>query len=287
MFFDSAFALRSQRDIAFGLLSIGLAISTSVGIAQDGSQEKSKAAPTDSLKIGTVGAKFKSTKDAMDAGSGLIQWIESEQSEGQEMTTTVMTFFANVEGLLRVELSGQEAGPSPQPADTEQDAIVASTRVSDPKTAEDVEAEQIVQKFLAPDADLATLTLALKPTEAACQKLLEGEMASRAFQVYSQLFADPKMVLAPRPGQTEILLRKISTDEFRSGSEKATAFPGGYRRIAASLNPGFTIYQLSFVKPGETSGMRFDGLVKIDGSWYAFPKVWGLLDEQPFGLKIE
>ncbi len=251
------------------------------------SQKQMNAMIVQNIKIGTVGSKFKSTGDAVEAVSGLVNWIESGKPEGQEMTKSVMTFFENVEGLLREELSGIEGETPARPAATDPAVVVASTMVGDPPTPEDVEARQILQAFLTPDADVAALTLALKPTESACQKLLEGDVATRAFKVYSQLFADPEMMLAPNLGQTEIVLRKITTDEFRAGSEKASAFPGGYRQIASSFSPGLTIYEFSFVRPGETSGMRFDGLVKIDGAWYVFPKVWRVLDEQPFGLEIE
>jgi hypothetical protein len=79
--------------------------------------------------------------------------------------------------------------------------------------------------------------------------------------------------MAPHPGQTELRI-SVSLAEAL-GPE----FPGGYRRVAAQLQPGFAWVAWSFVAPGESAGLSFDGLVRIDDRFAWFPRPWKLLGD--------
>jgi hypothetical protein len=46
------------------------------------------------------------------------------------------------------------------------------------------------------------------------------------------------------------------------------------KRVAEHLKPGLTLYRFKFVKPGETVGMAYDGLVHVNGHWVMLPKPW-------------
>ena len=49
-------------------------------------------------------------------------------------------------------------------------------------------------------------------------------------------------------------------------------FPGGYKAVLPHLKPGNAIVRFKFVKPGETHGMAFDGLIHVNGALGADPE---------------
>ncbi|MGB0678489.1 MAG: hypothetical protein ACPGUV_02380, partial [Polyangiales bacterium] len=130
--------------------------------------------------------------------------------------------------------------------------------------------------FLASGANHAALSAQLKPAAADYAKVfVKVEMAKKAEAVYAGLWqAIAQSPIAPKPGQTALLVWQASTEELRAGKGDAREFPGGYQQAAAELQPGLTFYRFKFVKPGETSGMAFDGLVNLDGRWIIVPKPW-------------
>lgn len=125
----------------------------------------------------------------------------------------------------------------------------------------------------ATEAEVKTVALALrgdreqlmkmKPTAGqVAQIVATPEDAARLTAYVEKLFASiPRSGLAPSsPEQTEVL---VSAD-----------LPGGYDRIRSKLKPGIAIYGFKYVAPGQTSGMAFDGLIKVDGQWVIIPKLW-------------
>jgi hypothetical protein len=62
-----------------------------------------------------------------------------------------------------------------------------------------------------------------------------------------------------------------------SDNELSRPFPGGYRAIAAKLNPNRIWVRWKFCRPGETAGMAYDGLVWVDDHWAWFPKPYRAL----------
>ena len=270
----------------FDLAVYGVVAGILYSAEKDPTQAKINAMLIRSLKMSFVGSGLTNEKDAYVVTAGLIKWMEDGNPEGKEMMQVVGPFFKTIEGVLESE-SGRKNSVNNVVPNAKQ-RTEPTALVSDPKTPEDLEAEKIVSQFLNPKLDRTKLTTQLIPDAQAARELLQESLAVRAAKVYPQLFANPSMgSLGPREGQTEFILKKISTTELRSGSAKARQFPGGYRTVADKLNPGFTIYQFSFVEPGESSGMRFDGLVKLNGQWCIFPKLWRLMDEKPFGIELE
>lgn len=137
-------------------------------------------------------------------------------------------------------------------------------------------AKQLLSDFLKPGADYAKLSAALKPTSADYQAVFAtAEMAKKAEEVYTKLWEvvgrDP---IKPKEGQTELKMWKATTDDLKEGKGNANEFPGGYKRAAAHLKSGLTLYRWKFVKPGETLGMAFDGLYHVNGHWVLMPKPW-------------
>ena len=71
--------------------------------------------------------------------------------------------------------------------------------------------------------------------------------------------------------RTELALTATWSELVATASE----FPGGYRRLAGKLHPGRVWFVFRFVRPGERSGLAFDGLVEMTPGRFAwFPKPW-------------
>ena len=88
------------------------------------------------------------------------------------------------------------------------------------------------------------------------------------------------MVLAPKTGQTELLLSSATSEELQKWTGNAKdQFPGGYEKIGPSIADGFTFYRFKFVAPGAKLGMAFDGLVHVNGHWRLFPKPYRVFEE--------
>jgi hypothetical protein len=123
------------------------------------------------------------------------------------------------------------------------------------------------------------MTKALKPTTADYRAVF-GDNASKAESHYEKLWSDPKIKIGASSENTGLLLSKATTEELKSWTGEAmTDFPGGYKRIADKYQPNLTVYRWKYVKPGETSGMAYDGLIYVNGHWAWFPKPWRMLEE--------
>jgi hypothetical protein len=138
-------------------------------------------------------------------------------------------------------------------------------------------AKALLESFLKPGADRAALSKPLAPTKADCEAVFVGAMAAKAYEAYSKAFGTGKGVIEPGEGRTQLLLFSATTDDLKAGNDKARQFPGGYKSIATQLKAGLTVYRWKYVKPGETLGMAYDGLLYVNGRWVWFPKPWRFL----------
>jgi len=141
-------------------------------------------------------------------------------------------------------------------------------------------ARALLAEFIKPGADVKALSLKLRPSKADYEAVFEKPFAAKLEAMYDAPWKAGKIVIAGKPGQTDVLLRKVSTADIRKWSPAASdALPGGYKRIAADVKPGQTMYTFKFVKPGEGLGMAYDGLVHVNGQWRIFPKAWRAKEE--------
>jgi len=154
-------------------------------------------------------------------------------------------------------------------------ACGGSAKLDYPGTEEGARA--LLTDLMKPDADRAAMTKALEPTDAQYKAYFVGDAAAKAQETYKGLWGGANMVIAPKDGQTELLLESATTEDLQAWNDKAGPFPGGYKDVAAQLKPGVTVYRFKFVKPGETLGMAFDGLAFVEGRWAIFPKPWRAL----------
>ena len=134
-------------------------------------------------------------------------------------------------------------------------------------------AKALLTKMLEADTDRAAMTRALRPTDADYDAIFVAEAAAKAKKAYAKLWDSPDAVLKPEAGQTEVLLWGATSADIKAWQGNAAdQFPGGWKGVGASLKEGLTFYRFKFVKPGETLGMAFDGLVHVNGHWVWVPK---------------
>jgi hypothetical protein len=135
-------------------------------------------------------------------------------------------------------------------------------------------AKSLLEQFLKPGANYQALSAPLKPSKADVAAVYQGELGEKLATRYDEMWAKTPMVIKPNPGQTELVLFSATSEELKAGTGKANDFPGGYKRVVQHLKPGLKLYRWKFVKPGETLGMAFDGLVHVNGRWVILPKPW-------------
>lgn len=138
------------------------------------------------------------------------------------------------------------------------------------------EAKAYLAKFLSPDADRAALTAALRASESDYLAVFnDPDFARKLKTMHDQMLWDsPNAIIGPKEGQTELLAWAATGKQLREGTGDADEFPGGYKQVADKFNDDVTIVRWKFVAPGESTGMAFDGLVKISGHWRFMPKPW-------------
>ena len=124
-----------------------------------------------------------------------------------------------------------------------------------------------------PRDEIKSIAIALRGNRAALMKL-----KPTAAQV-AQIAAAPEDA-AKLNAYVEKLYASVSQEGLTSSSPDQTDvfvnldMPGGYERIKGRLKPGVTVYGFKYAVPGQTTGMAYDGLIKLDGQWILIPKLW-------------
>jgi len=139
-------------------------------------------------------------------------------------------------------------------------------------------AKQLLNNFINPNIDHLKLTKTLHPNKIDYKAFFIEKSWEKAMKVYEETLWTKDLVIEAKEGQTEILLWAATPAELKAGTGNTKAFPGGYREITDQIKGEPTIYRFKFVKPGETSGSTYDGLVYINGHWVIFPKPWKALN---------
>ena len=133
-------------------------------------------------------------------------------------------------------------------------------------------ARELLTAFLQPEADTKALTAALRGTKADYEAVFSTDFATKLAALHEPMWQSGAAI-GPKESQTAMLLHGITSAEIKAWSANAALhLPGGYEKIKDQFKDGLTVYAFKFVKPGETSGMAFDGLVHVNGAWRFFPK---------------
>ncbi len=161
--------------------------------------------------------------------------------------------------------------------------IMASlTKTAPEHTMSDAEsikaqARRLLMQFYDRNADLAALTLSLKPTAQDIHAVYRAPLASKLVAQYEAIFND-KARIAPKPHHDDLLIYAGRTSELRAGGPLLHEFPGGYREVVEYITGDVPIVRFKFITSGETLGLAFDGLIHVNGRWVLMPKPWRALD---------
>ncbi|MEO8701016.1 MAG: hypothetical protein ABI867_13290 [Kofleriaceae bacterium] len=118
----------------------------------------------------------------------------------------------------------------------------------------------------------------LKPRDEDWAAAFLPESAAAARAGYAALWANPPKALG-KQGQTEVHAFASEADALGAENEFSREFPGGYRKIAAHLQPASIWLTFKLVEPGQPHGMSYDGLVWFRDHWAWFPKPWRVLED--------
>lgn len=150
---------------------------------------------------------------------------------------------------------------------------LAQKAVATPRSSASVEGRQLLRRFFAADADHAALTASLKPAPGDVRAVYAEPLASRLIAAYEQLFK-PGAAIAPKPEHDDLITIFTTTGELRSGASVLGEFPGGYKKVLPHFIADVPIARFKFVRPGEATGLAFDGLIFVNGRWVLMPKPW-------------
>jgi hypothetical protein len=123
------------------------------------------------------------------------------------------------------------------------------------------------------------LAASLQPRPEDYAKVFTAEIAGPARVAFEAGFARAGSPKPADPGQTQLICHLAPAGMLASENELSHYFPGGYRHIAARLNPQRVWVRWKFCRPHETAGMAYDGLVWVDDHWAWFPKAYRVLGE--------
>lgn len=142
----------------------------------------------------------------------------------------------------------------------------------------DDEALALLREFVRPGADAAALSLKLRPTKADYDAVFDATSAPKVQAAYDPAWDAGALVIKGKPGQTAVLAWGASSEDLQAWRGAAAEhFAGGWKDVAAHLKPGLRIYAFKFVEPGQSLGMAYDGLVRVNGQWRIMPKPWRAL----------
>jgi hypothetical protein len=119
------------------------------------------------------------------------------------------------------------------------------------------------------------LVARLRPRAEDYERVFQPESVEIARRGCEELWQTGFQVQVPA-SQSEIHISVVPAGMFSGDNEMSRCFPEGYRRIARQLQPQRVWVAWEYFKPGETSGLAFDGLVWCDDHWSWFPKPFRL-----------
>lgn len=112
--------------------------------------------------------------------------------------------------------------------------------------------------------------VSFKPQPDDFARVFTEQLAPIAAQHYTTLWSQPVEITA-RPENTQLVVVSSLAEELKDSS----AFPGGYKNLTGLL-PGRVWLAWKYVRPGESLGMSYDGLVFLEDRFAWFPKPWRL-----------
>ncbi len=138
--------------------------------------------------------------------------------------------------------------------------------------------KQIAAVFMKGGSEADVLLKSMEPDIEDCKAIVINEDdAKKLAVVVAKMYLEANAALiAPKEGQTEILVRHTTAENLKARTDME--LPGGYTTNASKFKDGLHLYGFKFVKPGEKIGMAYDGLYYVNNKWVFIPKTWRYLE---------
>ncbi|WP_066341953.1 Imm49 family immunity protein [Azohydromonas lata] len=120
------------------------------------------------------------------------------------------------------------------------------------------------------------LAASLRPRAGDYALAFAPAVADAARDAYEALWAEPPRVRLAVPG-SRLVCHVAPAGLLGGANELSRSFPGGYRGVAALLDPHRVWVAWKLLPPGQDAGMAYDGLVWLDDHWAWFPKPYRVL----------
>jgi hypothetical protein len=133
-----------------------------------------------------------------------------------------------------------------------------------------------ILEALARDHSGETVQL-LRPHPDDYARVFVGAAVEVARQTYEAMWNTALNLAYPSSEQTVLLCYVAPAGMLADDNELSRHFPGGYKAIAPWLNPHRVWVCWKYVRPGETSGLAYNGLVWCDDHWAWLPKPYTVL----------
>jgi hypothetical protein len=153
--------------------------------------------------------------------------------------------------------------------------------------------ERIHQEiYVKKDAKQATaLFRSLIPDEARTMKALKDNAAPDLLRQINDMHARLGSSITPegigkvaRATQKEVQVHGATTEDiarYRDGSVAYKEFPGGAKRVAEqALRPGVTFYEVEYLDPGKSAGMKYHLLYWDGKQWSMLGPVWRVMKQE-------
>lgn len=136
----------------------------------------------------------------------------------------------------------------------------------------------------------AALFGALLPDEERAKKALKDNIAPDTLrpildmhQKLSGSITPQGVIKVARATQKEVRVQGANTEDimrYREGSVAFQAFPDGAKRVAAeALRAGTTFYEVEYLEPGKSAGMKYHLLYWDGKQWSMLGPVWRVLKQ--------
>jgi hypothetical protein len=116
-----------------------------------------------------------------------------------------------------------------------------------------------------------SLVASLRPRADDYARVFNADVADAARSAYAPMWSDVPPVEVPVLN-TRLDIHVAPAGMLAFDNELSTHFPSGYRHIAHLLNPHRAWVRWTYTRPGQSSGLSFDGIVWCDDHWAWFPK---------------
>ncbi|MEQ1773723.1 MAG: hypothetical protein ABL891_08055 [Burkholderiales bacterium] len=136
----------------------------------------------------------------------------------------------------------------------------------------------------------AALFRSLMPDQARVKKALKDDIAPDLTRQIADMHVKLGGTITPdgigkvaRATQKEVQVHGATTEEimrYRDGSVAFKEFPGGTKRVAEqALRPGVTFYEVEYLEPGKSAGMKYHLLYWDGKQWSMLGPVWRVMKQ--------